>query len=177
MVELRDDVEQLEAKLAPQAGGASQATLAAQLHTADKARQTAERTLARTTREHAATLEQSRQRIHELEAMLEMATGEVKRLQDSGAGGGWGLSRDGGSAGREQGDGYAYGVDDIESGSSASESGDSYISASSGTASNARWRAWPAAGSFTSIVSARQRVSSADPAKQRPPAARPKPPT
>ena len=92
-------------------------------------------------------------------------------------GGGWGLSRDGGSAGREQGDGYAYGVDDIESGSSASESGDSYISASSGTASNARWRAWPAAGSFTSIVSARQRVSSTDPAKQRPPAARPKPPT
>ena len=174
MVELRGDVEQLEAKLAPQGGGGSQATLAAQLHTVDKARQTAERTLARTTREHAATLEQSRQRIHELEAMLEMATGEVKRLQD---GGGWGLSRDGGSAGREQGDGYAYGVDDIESGSSASESGDSYISASSGTASNARWRAWPAAGSFTSIVSARQRVSSTDPAKQRPPAARPKPPT
>ena len=157
--------------------------LAEQLEHVTREKLQGERRLAQAVREHSSAIAMRHDRIGELERMLAMANAEIAAL--GGGGGGGGGSRYGrapsaaaaaggtgsGSGGRgdrpgASGMGYASTLDDIESGSSASESGDSYLSASSGAASGAAaggggstWRMWPAsAGPFASMLSARSQA-------------------
>lgn len=193
VVELTADVEQLEAKLDQRreseytkaldaltrhqdTGGADAAAadllqqvsqLAEQLEHVTREKLQGERRLAQAVREHSSAIAMRHDRIGELETMLAMANAEIAALGGGGDGGGGSGSGGRGDRPGASGMGYASTLDDIESGSSASESGDSYLSASSGATSGAAagggggstWRMWPgSAGPFASMVSARSQA-------------------
>ena len=154
--------------------------LADQLEHVEREKVEIERRLARTAREHTSAIARRQSRIEELQAMLDVANTEITSLRGNPVAGGAGRAfRIGGQSNaspldrvvRTGGQNYASSLDDIESGSSASESGDSYISASSGAASSSAsaggssglssgWRLWPAgsAGPFASALAVRRTV-------------------
>ena len=154
--------------------------LAEQLEHVEREKVEIERRLARTAREHTSAIARRQSRIEELQAMLDVANAEIASLRGRSVAGGAGRAvKVGGQsyassldrAVRAGGHNHASSLDDIESGSSASESGDSYISAASGAASSlasaggssgtsSGWRLWPAgsAGPFTSVLSVRRTV-------------------
>lgn len=160
--------------------------LANQLEQVEHEKVETERQLARYAREHSSALARCQGGMEELQTRLDEAHAEIASLKgsrDAGAGAAAATttprrslshSRGNGSSGRlttASGQGYASSFDNMEFGSSASESGDSLISSSSGATSTAvsdrfsdsggsGWRLWPggSVGSFVSVISAYQQT-------------------
>eukprot|EP01043_Picozoa_sp_COSAG02_P011628 COSAG02_NODE_431_length_22447_cov_7.487202_14_plen_214_part_00 len=189
IVHLREDLEQLEAKLDGRRQSEYQKVLDAlsrqqdgdgaldllhqirqledQLEHVEREKVDTDRRLAKTARAHSSAIASRQSHIDELRTMLDVANAEIAALKRSpveavtaartrsGHAGGVGddTSWNSGRTRRAGGQNYASSLEEMESGSSASESGDSCISASSGAASNSAvggssgassgWLLWP----------------------------------